>query len=296
MKLLALILGLLLERFATHVLHLRELRLFDRYYDFSLSLARRVPHWVVYPLVVLTLALLTLPVWLISFLLERPAILWDLAYLSFAVLVIFLCLGPRDLAQEVTEYCAAMDAGDSEMAARVLLEMSESENPQRSEIEIVEDAIFIQATNRMFGVVFWFIVLGPVGAWVFRVSDLLRRRAVFESIRDGQAADSALVAIESIYGLLKWIPARLAALGYLLTGSFDAGWLAWRRHRASEALPIDRRNDEVVALVGKAAMTNAADELPNSSAAARFSMQLVRRTLFLWGTAIGVMTLFGWSL
>lgn len=296
MKLLALILGLLLERFATHVLHLRELRVFDAYYDSVLRVARRSPSWVIYPLIVAALMLLTAPVWLVSYWLERPEILWDLAYISFAVLVVFLCLGPRDLTEEVNEYCAALDGDDAESASRVLLEMSEAEDPRRSEIDVVEDAIFIQATNRIFGVVFWFILLGPVGAWVFRVSDLLRRRAVFESIRAGGDARYALVAIEAIYGLLKWIPARLAMLGYVLTGGFDEGWLAWRNHVASERLPIDRRNDEIVTVVGKASMTGALDEPTNSSAAARSSMRLVRRTLFLWGTVIAVMTIFGWSL
>lgn len=296
MKLLALILGLILERIATRLLLLRELRLFDAYYDRVLRIARANPDWSIYPIVVVALAVLTLPVWAVSSLLERPDILWDLAYLSFAVLVVFLCLGPRDLTTEVDDYCRAMDGGDNEAAARILLEMSESEHPHRSEIDVVEDAIFIQATNRIFGVVFWFIVLGPVGAWVFRVSDLLRRRAVFESIREGDGPGRALTAIEAIYGLLKWVPARLAMLGYLLSGSFDDGWLAWRNRIASEGAPIDRQNDEIVAAVGKASMTGVLDQPRNSSAAARNSMRLVRRTLFIWGIVIAVLTIFGWSL
>jgi membrane protein required for beta-lactamase induction len=295
-KLLALVLGLILERLTTRALRLRELRLFDGYYDRVLGLAGNRRAWLTYPIIIGALAVLTLPVWAVSNLLERPEILWDLAYLSFAVLVVFLCLGPRDLTTEVDDYCSAMDAGDAGLAARLLLEMSESEHPSRSEIDVVEDAIFIQATNRIFGVVFWFIVLGPVGAWIFRVSDLLRRRAVFESIRDGDGPRRALTAIEAIYGMLKWIPARLAMLGYLLSGSFDDGWLAWRNHAAAEGVPIDRRNDEIVAAVGKAAMTGVLDQPRNSSAAARNSMRLVRRTLFIWGTVIALLTIFGWSL
>jgi membrane protein required for beta-lactamase induction len=269
---------------------------FDAYYDRVLAIARANAASLTYPIIVAGLALLTLPVWAVSSLLERPDILWDLAYLSFAVLVVFLCLGPRDLKTEVDDYCRAMDDGDTEAASRILLEMSESEHPHRSETDVVEDAIFIQATNRIFGVVFWFIVLGPVGAWAFRVSDLLRRRAVFESIREGDGPGPALTAIEAIYGLLKWIPARLAMLGYLLSGSFDEGWLAWRNHVAVTDAPIDRHNDEIVAAVGKAAMTGVLDEPRNSSAAALNSMRLVRRTLFIWGTIIALLTIFGWSL
>jgi len=296
MKFLALILGLILERFATHVLHLRELRVFDGFYDAVLKLVARTQPLLAYPIIVVGLAVATLPVWLISYWLERPEILWDLAYLSFAVLVVFLCLGPRDLSEEVQEYCASLDANDSEAADRVLLEMSELENPQRNAIDVVEDAIFIQATNRIFGVVFWFMVLGPVGAWIFRVSDLCRRRAAFNAIRDPDDDAAGLASIEAIYGLLKWMPARLAIIGYLLSGNFDAGWLAWRNHVPAEHVPLDRRNDAIVAVVGKAAMTGVLEEPGNSSAAARNSMRLVRRTLFFWGAAIAVLTIFGLSL
>ena len=38
----------------------------------------------------------------------------------------------------------------------------------------MERAIYVQANNRIFGVVFWFLVLGPTGAWAFRVLDLLQ--------------------------------------------------------------------------------------------------------------------------
>lgn len=293
MKLIALALGLILERYATQILHLRELRWFDRYYDFGLAQARRIGSRGVYPVLLVVLLVPTLPVWLISMGLQGPEILWDLGYLAFAVLVVFLCLGPRDLGSEVDEYSAAMDGNEADTAGRLLLEIAEAENPRASEIDVIEDAIFIQATNRIFGVVFWFILLGPVGAWFFRVSDLLRRRAAFESIRDHDANERVLAAIEVIYGLLKWVPTRLVMLSYMLTGSYDDAWNAWRGYQATGSLPIDKRNDELVASVGRAAMTGFLDEPPNSSAAARNSMRLVNRTLFIWVSVIAAMTLVG---
>jgi membrane protein required for beta-lactamase induction len=295
-KLIALALGLILEHLATELLHLRELRWFDRYYDLGLAQASRVRGWLVYLVVLAVLAIPILPVLLISRGLQGPEILWDLAYLSFAVLVVFLCLGPRDLGSEVDEYCAALDSGDAETADRVLREMSETEPAGTSEIEAVEDAVFVQANNRIFGVIFWFIVLGPVGAWLFRVADLLRRRVAFESIRTADTDAAVGGAIEAIYGALKWIPARLAMLGYALSGSFDDAMNRWRSFDSSPGTPIDKRNDELVAAVGKAAMAGLLDEPPNSSAAARNSLRLVTRTLFIWVSVIALMTIFGWAL
>jgi len=295
MMLIALILGLTFEHVATQLLHLRELRWFDGYYDFFLDKAKRAGHWLGYMLIILMLLLLSIPVMYIAYRLQGTSIRWDLPYLVFAVFVIFLCLGPRDLGTEVDEYCAAMDAGDEQGAARVLVELTEAHQPWVRDIEVVEEAILVQAPQRLFGVVFWFIVLGPAGAWLFRITDLLRRRAAFESERDAALAENVLPAVERIYGVLAWMPVRLAALGYALSGSFDDALNGWRSYRRAEDVSFHHSNDQIVARVGKAAMTGFLDQPSNSSAAARNAMRLVTRTLFIWVTVIALMTIFGWT-
>lgn len=295
MMLIALILGLIFEHVATQLLRLRELRWFDRYFDFGLRAAKRLDSWLSYLVMVLLLLGLVLPVLYVSFRLQGTNVFWDLPYLVFAVFVIFLCLGPRDLGAEVDEYCAALDRDEHERARRVLVELSEQDRPWVSDTEAVEEAVLVQAPHRLFGVVFWFIVLGPAGAWLFRVSDLLRRRTAFESVRDDALARQALPAVERIYGVLSWIPARLAALGYALSGSFDDALNAWRGYHPASGLPFHRTTDQVVARVGRAAMTGVLDEPANSSAAARNAMRLVTRTLFIWVTVIALMTIFGWA-
>ncbi len=302
MKLIALILGLVLERLATELLHLRELRWFDRYYDSGLAYALRCRDWGVYAAIGALLALPAVPVLLVSLALhgedawfQVTDITWDLPYLLFAVLVVFLCLGPRDLGNEVDEYCRALDEGDEPTARRVLVELAESEQDSTGDSEIVEEAIFVQATNRIFGVVFWFVLLGPVGAWLYRSGDLLHRRTVFESHRKAELEVRVRPAVEAVYGVLKWIPARLAALGYALTGSFDDALASWRTVGRDADAPFHTANDELVARVGKAAMTGILDEPSNTSGAAKNAMRLVTRTLFLWVTILAVMTIFGWA-
>lgn len=294
MKLLALVLGLLLERVATELLHLRELRWFDAYFDFGIAMAQRRRGAGAIALVIGLLLLPAVPVLLLSLWLLSTGVRWDLPYLIFAVLVVFLCLGPRDLANEVHDYCSALDGGDTETADRVLTELSEAQHPG-GEVDVVEDAIFVQAANRIFGVVFWFVVLGPVGAWLFRVTDLLRRRAAFEALRAPDLGERVLPAIETTYAFLKWLPVRLAALGYALTGSFDDAANAWRNFRLGAGLAFHRGNDLLSAAVGKAAMAGSVEHPSNTSAAARNAMRLVTRTLFLWMTLIALMTIFGWA-
>src|SRR5690606_9296481 len=295
MKLIVLFLSLALEHVATRRLRLRELRFFDAYFDFALARVRSLSPLAAGVVLAAFLILAIAPVLWIDRVLEETFVPWDLPYLLFAVLVVFLCLGPRDLGSEVDDYCAALDRGDQEHARRVMTELSESRHASPRDVDAVEEAIFVQATNRIFGVAFWFIVLGPVGAWLFRVSDLLRRRAAFESARDYGIAKAGLPAAETLHGVLAWIPARLAALGYALAGSFDDALNGWRNFTPAPGRPFHVHTDRVSAVVGKAAMTGFLEQPANSSAAARNALRLVMRTLFLWVTVIALMTIFGWA-
>src|SRR5690606_8360366 len=194
MKLIALLFGLALEHAATRRFRLRELRFFDPYFDFALARVTRLSVGGAAVVLAAFLLLAIAPVLWIDRVLEETFIPWDLPYLAFAVLVVFLCLGPRDLGSEVDDYCAALARGDRDEARRVMTALTESQHARPLDVDAVEEAIFVQATNRIFGVAFWFVVLGPVGAWLFRVSDLLRRRAAFESARDYGVARAGLPA------------------------------------------------------------------------------------------------------
>lgn len=123
MKLIALMLGLGLEHVATQVLHLRELRWFDAYFDLGLKRLKTLNVWLIYLAIILVLVIPLLPVLWASVVLRGTAIPWDLPYLLFAVLVVFFCLGPRDLGTEVDEYCSALSRGDTERSGAVLTEL-----------------------------------------------------------------------------------------------------------------------------------------------------------------------------
>ena len=113
--------------------------------------------------------------------------LLGLLQFAFAVFVLLFAFGPRDLKDEVDDYASALERHDRDEATRRSKELLES-SPAPLGLgvrEAVEEAIFIQANNRIFGVMFWFMVLGAGGAWLYRVSDMLRRRAAFEAARQG---------------------------------------------------------------------------------------------------------------
>lgn len=289
MKLIALILGLLIERAVTHLLHLRELRWFDGYFDFGEQQIQKLPASFNLLGTVVVLLIPVLPVIAIS--VAFRDVLWDLPYLIFAVVVLLFSLGPRDLAEEVDEFRRAENSGDEETSRRVAKILLERDLQDGIDPRELAAAIFIQANNRIFGVVFWFVVFGPLGAWLFRVSDLFRQRVVFEAQRDG--AEQAQV--EFVHGILSFVPARLAALGYAVGGSFDHAFDAWREFEPAEGQSLATTTSQVAAIVGCGAMDVESTKLESPEAAADGAMRLVTRALFSWVTVVALMTLFGWA-
>lgn len=297
MNFLALLVGLGVERLLTHLFHLREFRWLDPVLDFVLAQLRgKGPPAVVLGLALAALAL-SAPVAWVSVTLA-PA-MRHIPYFFFAVLVLLFCLGPRDLKEEVEEYCAAVDAGRIEDAGRLAGEILERPPPANASTldEAMQGAIYEQANNRIFGVVFWFVVFGPTGAWLFRVMDLMRRRALYRYGQEGEGS-TRLIAARALHGMMAWLPARLVAAGYVLAGSFDGGVSAWRHGPAREPSSFYAATDELLARVGGGARGEVQPdpgEGPAAIAIPRGAIRLVTRTLWLiWYPVIALLTLTNW--
>lgn len=302
MKLIALLIGLVVERLATQLFHLREFRWLDRVIDFGFRQVARLANWPPIIPVALLVAVLVLPVWLVM--LSLGDALFGFPYLIVAVVVLFFSLGPRDIGEEVDEYCAALEAGDEERirtTAKALLEREVPADRLERSVE-VEQAVCVQANNRLFAVVFWFVLLGPLGAWLYRVTDLVRRRAVFRAGRgehDDGAATLVTGAASDLHGWLAWIPARLSAIGYAMAGNFDSALAAWRAPFPATAEAIHERSDYLLASVGSGALGMQVNpeeaDLARATRGALAAKRLVFRTLIIWAAVIAAMTLYGWA-
>lgn len=75
----------------------------------------------------------------------------------------------------------------------------------------------MQANNRLFGVLFWFVILGPFGA-------------------------------------LAVLPARALALTYGVAGSFGESLSGWRSYLASESDPVFDANERLLVHAGRGAL------------------------------------------
>ena len=305
MNLIALLIGIVIERLATQIFHWRRLRWLDRLIDWGFSQAARFPQVPAIVAVVLMTLVMALPVFIV--ILGLGDALFGFPYLALAIVVLFFSLGPEDIGEEVSDYCEALEDQDDEMIRQTATALVEGEVPVETldRIHCVEAAVTVQANNRLFAVIFWFMVLGPLGAWVYRCTDLIRRRAVFNANREegepGEAeCDRVRDAAISLHGLLAWIPARLTAIGYAIAGHFDAAIAAWRERPDPEPATLSEGSEELLARVGvgSLALQDEADEdvTVRGIRGALAANKLVFRLLTIWAVIIAAMTLYGWTL
>ncbi len=299
MNFIALLLGLGIERLLTDLFHLREFRWLDPWIDRLSSRLENAQLATSIMGIGLFAVIAILPVVIVTGLLSGEFM--RAPHFLLAVAVLLFSLGPRDLLTEINEYYDAVNEGREEDIQRIVRELREGDAPQDNDEQVaaVRRAVFIQANNRIFGVVFWFILFGPTGAWLFRVVDLLRRRLAYEYSRDEPvAAPSEFVrAVRIVHGVLAWPSAHLLILGYSLAGSYDGGLTAWRvyaKHRAQDFFVC---TNDLLDRVGNGASSQEPIPEGTSPAVVRVgeAMSLVMRTLWLiWAPIIALLTLSGW--
>ena len=302
MNLIALLIGLTIERLATQLFHLRRLRWIDRIIDAGFGLADRFASWpALVPVLLLAIALV-FPVFAVTFSLGDT--LMGFPYLILAIFVLFFSLGPQDIGEDVDEYCRALGSDDDKLIQQTAKAIVEGDVPSEplDRIRAVEEAVCIQANNRLFAVVFWFVLLGPLGAWAYRVTDLMRRRAVFSATRDEGLSDTSTQiqdAATMLHGWLAWIPARLTAIGYAIAGHFDAALAAWRTPPGQHAETPSQHSEALLARVGVGALALHEEDdeglTERGVRGATAANQLVFRLLLIWAVVIAAMTLYGWS-
>ena len=76
----------------------------------------------------------------------------------------------------------------------------------------------------------WFIVLGPVGAIGYRLAALLNDR--WGATEDDAGGAFGLFARRA-FDVIDWLPARLTAFGFAMTGDFMGAVECWREQAAT---------------------------------------------------------------
>jgi AmpE protein len=156
---------------------------------------------------------------LISVLLHHSAIA-GLALLVFDLLVLFYSLGPREFEADLEAILKAPDPLAREAAAQLL---ADSGKRVDWHAHALGEAIAYAALRRRFGVLFWFFVLGPAGALLYRLVQILGRDEVLPMDTDTRRPARHLA------NALDWLPAQLLTFTLAVVGHWDAVIGAWKR-------------------------------------------------------------------
>ena len=280
MNLIAIIVALIVERLIGHLPERTTPRVLANY----MSATRKALPWEAFwrgPLAMyLLLALpLALTLWLQDVMAE------PIPGLLLSCIILILCLGPRDLAEDVRRWLEAREAGNHETAIRLGRSLqqgprrySESDAPHRRSLL---GSLFIQSHERLFGVLIWFVVLGPAGAVFYRVVSRVPR---FLFDLDGDTPGVAHA--DTVHALAAWIPARVTAALYGLAGSLDDALGEYQRLRHQTNSGWRGHTWAVLAEVSSGSMqfenTDGGTELPASlDDAAREVLRMQFRALII---------------
>lgn len=221
MELIAILISLVVERFLGSMEEFRSFTWFRKYSSWLLARLSGV-QGANGPLGVLLILLL--PLLLVLAAEYYLTHWWVVLGLVFSVLVLLFSFGPHDLEAQVEAYVEAEERNDQDSAmdhAAVLL----GENTAGGEAErtrrIIETSL-VEANERLFAVLIWFLVLGPAGAILYRLTSQLANNTWSEE-QAGLAA-----AARRLHAILDWPSARLCALAYAFAGSFVDALHAWR--------------------------------------------------------------------
>ena len=146
---------------------------------------------------------------------------------AFDVLVLSWCVGLHRLGERAQDIIDALQVGEISVANENLRTLSGQLSDDLSEPSIAHDtvvAVLKQGNSNVIAPLFWFVLLGPFGAILQRITGPLCR------LWAGDAERSAGFGWATVHlsNLLDWAPARVTALSYAAVGSFEDALRCWR--------------------------------------------------------------------
>ncbi|MDR3395208.1 MAG: regulatory signaling modulator protein AmpE [Parasulfuritortus sp.] len=202
--------------------------------------------------------------------------------LAWGALVLYQCLGFRQISQLADELQSALHRGDQKNARLLLVEfgLDNVDAIPAQELNRVAVAQVLQlGLSRVYGPLFWFMLLGPFGAVAHALSTPLAER--------WRGDTDFRVMIGRILNLLDWLPVRLLAFSFAIVGNFEEAMLSWRSNNSDDT----PSNAAILQAAGFGAL-GMDDTSPDpdyvSGAAA-----LLKRAALVWLALLGLLWLGG---
>ncbi|EED35470.1 hypothetical protein NOR51B_1416 [Luminiphilus syltensis NOR5-1B] len=197
----------------------------------------------------------------------------DAAMLLLGTPALFFSFGRNDLPTLLERFLARARNGDNEGAAWVLTEAGiESEADGIDEFaRVAARATLYEAYQRWFPPVFYFLLLGPLGAVAYRLMQL--------SVNDRR------VPVGSLRHLADWLPSRMLLLTFAIIGRFDRV----RPVLTEYALDPDIETDELLFLAAEAAFD--VDNEADPAGQVTVVQDATRRSMTVWVVVISILAI-----
>jgi AmpE protein len=207
-----------------------------------------------------------------------------------ALLVLIYAFGPRDLDTDVAAVVRAQDEEQREAALKRLLG-GDPPDDETAAKEAMIDAVFRESLRRWFAVIFWFAVLGIVGALLYRMVDWLHHE-------DYDISDEQRRLFRRMQQIMDWPAAQLTTLALAIATDFDSVYAAWKHYHDEQGHGLFEGDNgfllasaRCIVLTGHAARDGYADQLVGPLARLQQAMDLVWRALGVWLTVLALLLL-----
>lgn len=279
MTLICILVGFGLEYYLGNLDQYRKFDWFDRYcvwleLNFASHSFWKGPVGVLATLVPPLLALV-----LVAYLLTKlPLVIFYL----FVIAVFLYGLGPS-INNILNDYIAALEEGTESRITDLEQQLITSDG--RDE-EHIYQSILVRTHDNLFAIIFWFCILGVLGVMLFNLVVRLKDR--YADIH-GAYPD----AVDNLYNILIWPSSRLLALGFALGGSLVDALEGWGR---VEGFTLDSSR-QVLINSGLGAIQYQPDPFRETLAhigIIQHLQALINRSLIVWLTVLGLMTITGW--
>ena len=209
-----------------------------------------------------------------------------------ALVVLIYSFGPRDLDTDVAEIVEAEDDEQRGTAMERVLRKPVPEDTDEARAAAVE-SVFREALRRWFGVIFWFAVLGIIGAFLYRVVDWLVNEN--HNLTDDQKG-----LFTRLLQIMDWPAAQLMTLSLAIATDFDSVFTAWKRYHDDQGHGLFEGNNgfllaaaRSIVLTGHAARDGYADQIEGPMICLQQAMDLAWRILGVWLTVLALLLLIG---
>ena len=141
---------------------------------------------------------------------------WWVTSFIYGLVVMFYCLDGRLQARFVKGNLSGKEAVGSDVDKQVSKVLGEPvPDSMHAKGRATSDAIFFHAMHHIFGVIFWYLILGLFGAVMYFLVVFIANPSKITKSALSPYVDSA----KAVQDILAWVPVRLVGLAYALAGA-----------------------------------------------------------------------------